>query len=91
MEVQFWVLFVCCFGCILLGLKGLHGGYFGGVFRWLLVAHGGCFGAVWWLFGVSYWCNVEVGARCRLGAECYACRNFFFMKWVHSKTLKCMI
>jgi len=33
-----------------LGLKGLHGGYFGGVFRWLLVAHGGCFGAAWWLF-----------------------------------------
>jgi len=27
-KVLFWVLFGCCFGCILLGLKGLHGGYF---------------------------------------------------------------
>jgi len=36
------------------------------------------FGGKWWLFGVSYWFNVEVGARCRLGAECYVCRNVFF-------------
>jgi len=47
--------------------------------RWLVW---GCmvavFGGKWWLFGVSYWCEVEVGARCRLGAKCYACRNVFF-------------
>ena len=43
--------------------------------------------------GVVTWRDVEVGARCRSGAECYVCRNvfFFFMKWVHSKTLKFLI
>jgi len=35
------------------------------------------FGSKRWLFGVSYWCDMEVGARCRLGAECYACRDIF--------------